>query len=533
MPWQGSDKITSFSQNSTFKAKKDEIRTNLSPPGPEWKGNTHPGKDPKGKDDKSRLPASVRADDADDEFARTPRGAERPAGSSRTTAWPRRRARLGPEPQLRALLEGVRDVRWRSRSRRPLQLHIPDSLVMNTREVGGKAKASSPLSNAAKNAKVTEMEVDEAAPTTAKANQPDRPSGSVPKKGGAPVKGKGGEKSKGGGQATGNGGGNAAKKGGGSAVPKGGGNTSQKGGAQANQNGGGHRPRKPKKKPKPGDPGWEAFRIKRNKRRAEQQRLKKKNGRRCPFALYIDASGVTAEASKRIPISLVEWKSLLQQAIVQMAEDLLEMKEEGVESPGDRLYLAHQCFVEHVPKDAEQGVPTSSKPDDQRFGHGAMFFDTEEAQDFATRAFRGTSVVREGKKFEVALKEREIDRRACYTMVAQKVIWQVVCTYFWKCVSYAYKGLPPGEPEVVKEKATDRSDDYIVLVIRVDRLWERCLDDMDERLFKLPFGRYVLRKKSEGIWPKPQILPPDREEEEAEEEAETGATAPDEASGEQ
>ena len=265
--------------------------------------------------------------------------------------------------------------------------------------------------------------------------------------------------------------------------------------------------RKPKSKPKPGDPGWEAFRQKRNKKRAEQQRLKKKNGKRSPYCLYIDAAGLSAEAGKRIPISLAEWKTLLQQAIVRMAEDMLEMREEGVEAPGDKLYMAHQCFVEHVPKDAPKGEPRSTKQDNERFGHGAMFFDTEEAERFARHAFRDVAVVREGKRFELSLAEKELDRRACYTMVASKTVWAAASAYFWRCVTYAYRGLPPGEPEIVKELPTDRSDDYVVLVIRADRLWERCLDDMDERLFKLPFGRFVLRKKSAGIYPKPQILP--------------------------
>ncbi len=360
--------------------------------------------------------------------------------------------------------------------------------MMSEREVGGKAKASSPLNNFAKNARTTPMEVDGA-------------SG-------------GGEKAKGVAAPAASSSGQARLNGG--SAP----NT-----ANAPAGSGGKRQRKPKAKPKPGDPGWEAFKRKRNKRRAEQIRLKKKNGRRSPYALYIDAAGVSAEQSKRIPISLTEWKTLLQQALVRMAEDMLDMEKEGVDSPGDKLYLAHQCFVEHRPKGAPKGVPTSTKPDNERFGHGAMFFDTEEAESFAARAFRDTTVVREGKRFEIALDQKEIDRRACYTMVAPKVVWQAVHVYFWRCVRYAYKGLPPGEPEIVKEKATDRSDAYIVLVIRTERIWERCLDGMDERVFKLPFGRFVLRKKSEGIWPKPQVLPT-ADEAEAEAEVEEEESVP-------
>ncbi len=375
---------------------------------------------------------------------------------------------------------------------------------MSAREVGGKAKASSPLANAAKNAKTTTMEVDGAVRGATAATANPEPTEKPPVDGGTtiaderkpnPQKGEKAKEAKG--RPSGQPNSQHAAKGG----------------------GGDHRQRKPKSKPKPGDPGWEAFRQKRNKRRAEAIRLKKKNGRRCPYALYIDASGVSTEVAKRIPLALSEWKLLLQQAIVQMAEDMLDMEKLGVESPGDKLYMAHQCFVEHVPKDTPKGEPRSIKPDNERFGHGAMFFDTEEAEGFAARAFRGTSVVREGRRFDIALSEKEVDRRATYSMVAQKVIWKAVSPYFWRCAKYAYRGLPDGEPEIVKEKATDRSEQLVVLVIKADKIWERCLDAMNERLFKLPFGRFVLRKKSEGIYPKPQnLLNADQAEAEAEEE---------------
>ncbi len=213
---------------------------------------------------------------------------------------------------------------------------------------------------------------------------------------------------------------------------------------------------------------------------------------------------MTTESSKRIPISLAEWKRLLQEAVAQMALDMMEMEEEGVDSPGDTLYRAHQCFIEHVPKGTPKGMPMSNKPDGQCFGHGAMFFDTPEVERFATRAFRGSSVVRDGRKFEVVLDPKEVDRRAAYTMVVHKIIWCAIKPYFWRCVRYAYRGLPAGEPEIVKEKATDRSDHLVMIVIRTDRVWELCLDSMDERLFKLPFARFVLRKKILGIWPKSQ-----------------------------
>ncbi len=344
----------------------------------------------------------------------------------------------------------------------------------------------------AKNAKTSAMEVDGAIGGANKAISAAEASTS--NSGGARAKeytGKAGTSQR----PPGNGGG--PNRGGGESQNRG-------GGGNQNQGGGGKRHRKPKPKLKPGDPGWEEFRQKRNKRRAEQLCLQKKNGKRSPYALYIDASGVTTENAKRIPISLAEWKHLLQDAVAQMALDMIEMEEEGVDSPGDTLYLAHQCFVEHVPKGTPKGTPMSNKPDDQRFGHGAMFFDTPEAEHFASRAFRGTSVVRDGRKFKVVLDPKEVDRRAAYTMVVQKVIWRAIQPYFWRCVRYAYRGLPEGEPEIVKEKATDRSDHLVVIVIRADRVWETCLDSMNERLFKLPFGRFVLRKKSLGIWPKPQ-----------------------------
>ena len=134
-------------------------------------------------------------------------------------------------------------------------------------------------------------------------------------------------------------------------------------------------------KPKPGDEKWEEFRSKRNKKRAERKRLAKKKGKKSPYALYIDATGVNREGQEmKVPISLTEWRILLQQAMVTAMDDLCNMQASGITSPGEKLALAHHCFVER--NNEPDGKPTSNKSPDTRFGHGAMFFDHQEAEIF-------------------------------------------------------------------------------------------------------------------------------------------------------
>ncbi len=265
---QGSDKIVNFTQNSTFKANKDKVRDNLNHPRTSWSGETFVGKTPKGKDAKSRSAASVQLNETKNEGrnrGKTRRAKARQAGSPGTTAQPHRGLRLGRRPQPRAHPKA--HPTWRPRTPCPLRLpvSIPDSLRTSMREVGGKAKATSPLSNMAKNAKTSAMEVDGA---TGGADESAPPAtASTSNSGGARAKDNTGRA--GAGQCPpGNGGG--PNRGNGDGQNRG-------GGSNQNQGDGGKRQRKPKPKLKPGDPGWEEFRQKQNKRSSSACR--KRTGR--------------------------------------------------------------------------------------------------------------------------------------------------------------------------------------------------------------------------------------------------------------
>jgi len=326
-------------------------------------------------------------------------------------------------------------------SRRNVKSH-----VMTDREVGRKSKIRSPLANVAKKqmaATTQDVEMTDI-PSTSKGNS-SKPNGK-----------KGGKKSK----------------------------------------------SKPAKgKPIPGSEGWEKFKKKRNKRRAEKKKLNKKNGKKSPYALYVDASGASSDLAQKIKITLTEWRILLQQAMVQATDDLMQMSKDGLDSPGEKLALAHQCFVEHN-RDHPEGVPTSSMSADQRYGHGALFFDDKEAEIFMRRALRGCNVIREGRKFKLELEQKELDRRAVYSMVANRYIWESVKDRFWSIVKYLYARFPEGEPEVVHEGKVNRSEDLVCVAFRATPPWEEALDGMEERTFRTFAGKFHLRKKDEGIKPR-------------------------------
>ena len=266
--------------------------------------------------------------------------------------------------------------------------------------------------------------------------------------------------------------------------------TNEAGPSAAAAKGGNHPPANPSAKP-PGAPM-------NNSKKRNAKRNARKIKRRLQGPLHPHASRIWGEDDAEI--SLVAWRKMKGACAPYILDAVDKMLIDDPTNENARdVCVEEWIFVERT---GAHGDKTSTKPPEERFGHGLLLYKNLLSKEIAERAFRECVGIigKDGKTCKPSIKSGNEDTRAVYTMCVDKWAWGACAPTIWQRAQRRYGDKFPEHIgiEMVNCIDTKRNAEQAILVLHADSAWEKALDDIGGCI-RLGIGTFKARKRRHGL----------------------------------
>ena len=235
-----------------------------------------------------------------------------------------------------------------------------------------------------------------------------------------------------------------------------------------------------------------------NSKKKNAKRNARKLKRRLQGPLHPQATRIWGDEDAEI--NLVTWRKMKGACAPYILDHVDQMLIDDPTNENARdVCVEEWIFVE---RPGAHGEKTSTKPPEERWGHGLLLYKNLLSKEIAEKAFRECVGIigKDGKACKPSIKSGNEDTRAVYTMCVDKWAWGACAPTIWQRAQRKYGDKLPSHIgiEMVNCIDTARNSEQAILVLHADSPWERALDEIGGCI-RLGIGTFKARKRRHGL----------------------------------